>query len=107
MKNTSYYESPVLERFILETERRLKITFYTCLIGSSICLPCIWYILWTDTNLKSFDYTFLLVCSIAILVCLIGIGYCYYSARQNRAEYESLLQNQQEERENLLAELNK
>ena len=99
MKKTSYYTSPVLERFMLETERRLKITFYTCIMGSVVCLPCVWYVLLTDANLKSFDYYFLSACSIAVLICLIGLGYCYYSAKQNRAEYENLVKNQQDEQE--------
>lgn len=72
-----------MDRFKLcPLERGLKHLFYVSLVCSLINLPCIVYILLTDENLSKLSFYFLLAIAVLVLLCLGGLGYCYYRIKK-------------------------
>ena len=102
---TAYYTDQDFERFMSRSEGKLKTQFYVLLVCSVICQFCIWDVLLTDCNLSNKAYFFLLGVSVLSLLCLIGLGQCYFSIRRNRLSYEKMRREQQEEMNALIDEV--
>jgi len=94
---TSYYADADLLSFLKRSERKLKNLFYVCLANSAICLPCFWFTLLTDGDSDGTCPTFVIVGSVVVLFCLLGLWYCYSSSRDERLKFERMLQQEKEE----------
>jgi low temperature requirement protein LtrA len=57
--------------------------------------------------LERFSFYFLLISSVFILLCMVGLWYCYYSSKQERINYEKMRKEQQREVNSLIDELEK
>lgn len=102
---TAYYTDQDFEGFMSRSERKLKIQFYVWLVSSTVCQFGIWDMLLTDCNLSRKVQVFLLGISILALLGIIGLGYCYFSVRRNRLNYERMRREQQEETNALIDEV--
>ncbi len=103
---TAYYTDQDIERFMFRSEIRLKNLFYVLLVCSIICQCCIWFVLLTET-LDLFSFYFLLISSVFVVLCMVGLWYCYYSSKQERINYEKMRKEQQREVNSLIDELEK
>lgn len=104
---TLYYSDQDFEQFMARSEYSHKVRFYVSLICSIIVQSGIWYVLRTDSHLSFFSQGFLIMVSLIALVCLVGLWYCWISARRYRQAYEKMKQEQQEEAHTLLTDVEK
>lgn len=102
---TAYYTDQDFERFMSRSERKLKTQFYVWLICFAICQLGIWDVLLTDCNLSNKVRLFLMGICFLTLLCIAGLGYCYFSVRRNRLNYEKMRREQQEEMNALIDEV--
>lgn len=86
------------------SELKLKNQFYVCLIASIICQSALWYVLLTEFA-RGISFAILAGISLVALFCLIGMGYCYYSARRSRRDYQEMRRAEREEMNALIDEL--
>lgn len=90
---------------MLRSEMKLRNQFYVLLVCSVICQFCVWFVLLTDYSLSRDARLFFVASSLLALVCLVGVGYCYFSARKERLNYNKMLQEQQAEANALIDEI--
>lgn len=107
MPKTLYYTDQDFERFMTRSERKLKVQFSVWLVCSVVVQTGIWIILQTDDHLSGRAHLFLILASLIVLVCLIGLWYCWMSVRKSRMAYQKMKQEQQKEVHTLLDELEK
>lgn len=91
---------------MLRSELGLRNQFYVCLAASIICQSGIWYVLLPETEWGTSSYV-LIAISLLALLCLIGLGYCYYSARGTRRNFEKMRREQQAEMNAMIDEIQK
>ena len=106
MNKTCYYTDKDFENFMARTEFKLRNQFFVCLIASIICQSGLWYVLLSEVAWGVSAYI-LAGISVLALLCLIGLGYCYYSARRNRLDFERMRREQQAEMNALVDEIQK
>lgn len=102
---TAYYTDQDFERFMLRSEGKLKCQFCVLSACSAVCQFAIWYVLLTNSALSGNARLVIIVVSILALLCLAGLGYCYFSVRRDRLDYQKMRHEQQEELNALIDEI--
>ena len=105
MKKTAYYTDQDVEKIMTRSERVLKHLFYVFLLCSLVCLCGILNVLQNDASLSESTQRFLIVLGSVALICLCGLGYCYFSVRYEHLRYKKMLREQQEEMNALIDEI--